>query len=183
MDVTDAQENIVCRGSCFKPKSLGQIRRNFLEDKVQVQRSPHQLWNVLDMEQWIPVLYLPFLMHPSFQLLQSLKACNKGGTILGNRATTFMHLSHCGNHTSSHIGDCGSGVFLTVQQGIVGIGWIPVTLHPRIKWGEDPASVKQQARYVVLRPNQTVYLPPGTIHFVFRKAGQHTLITGGEIIT
>ncbi|CAJ0549922.1 Ff.00g065170.m01.CDS01 [Fusarium sp. VM40] len=180
MDVTDAQGNIICRGSCFKPKSLGQIRRNFLEDKVQVQRS---LWNVLDMEQWVPVPYPPFLTHPNSQLLQSLKACNKGGTILSNRATTFMLLSHGGNHTSSHVDDCGSGVFLTVQQGIVGIGWIPVTWQKRIKWGEDPASVKQQARYVVLRPNQTIYLPPGTIHFVFRKAGQHTLITGGEIIT
>ncbi|EXL54338.1 hypothetical protein FOCG_05214 [Fusarium oxysporum f. sp. radicis-lycopersici 26381] len=44
-------------------------------------------------------------------------------------------------------------------------------------------SFKGQARYLVLHPGQTVNLPPGTIHYVFRKLSDPTLITGGEVLT
>ncbi|KAF5671399.1 hypothetical protein FDENT_10938 [Fusarium denticulatum] len=49
------------------------------------------------------------------------------------------------------------------------------------KVGTGPIS--GQARYLVLRPGQTVYMPPGTIHYVFRKLSDPTLITGGEVLT
>lgn len=35
--------------------------------------------------------------------------------------------------------------------------------------------------YLVLHPGQTVYMPPGIIHFVFRKENELTLETGGKV--
>ncbi|KAG5764332.1 hypothetical protein H9Q72_007582 [Fusarium xylarioides] len=43
--------------------------------------------------------------------------------------------------------------------------------------GQGPMSFKRQARYLVLHPGQTIYMPLGTIHHVFRKQSDPTLIT------
>ncbi|KAH7220486.1 uncharacterized protein BKA55DRAFT_546266 [Fusarium redolens] len=95
----------------------------------------------------------------------------------------FMLLSEGGNNTASHVDDFAPVIFITCHRGPVGIGWIPLTWQDRLKWEHDPTSVKRQARYLVLHPGQTVYMPPGTIHSVFRKHGVPILITGGEVLT
>ncbi len=37
-------------------------------------------------------------------------------------------------------------------------------------------------RYIILKPGQTVFFPPGTIHFVFQVRHHQTLALGGHII-
>ncbi|KAG5755663.1 hypothetical protein H9Q70_001731 [Fusarium xylarioides] len=48
--------------------------------------------------------------------------------------------------------------------------------------GQGPMSFKRQARYLVLHPGQTIYMPLGTIHHVFRKQSDPTLITDYKIL-
>ncbi|KAF5238846.1 hypothetical protein FANTH_10174 [Fusarium anthophilum] len=143
-------------------------------------------WNVLTMVQWVPVPYPPFLSTPNSDILyriDALEVTGAGPTVLSGRNIEFILLSEGGNHTASHVDDFAPGIFFTCHQGPVGIGWIPLSWHDRLKWEQDPLRFKGQARYLVLHPGQTVYMPPGTIHYVFRKLSDPTLITGGEVLT
>ncbi|KAF5553583.1 transcription factor jumonjihydroxylase [Fusarium phyllophilum] len=45
--------------------------------------------------------------------------------------------------------------------------------------GQGPMPPQRQARYLDLYPGQTIYMPPGTIHYVFRKQSDPNIITGG----
>jgi hypothetical protein len=114
---------------------------------------------------------------------RALKDTGAVPAVLSGRNIEFMLLSEGGNNTASHVDDFAPVIFFTCHRGPVGIGWIPLTWQDRLKWEHDPTSVKRQARYLVLHPGQTVYMPPGTIHYVFRKHGVPILITGGEVLT
>jgi hypothetical protein len=41
---------------------------------------------------------------------------------------------------------------------------------------------RQQWRYWILKPGQTIYFPSGTIHGVFRIQREQTLALGGHIL-
>ncbi|CEI39922.1 unnamed protein product [Fusarium venenatum] len=93
---------------------------------------------------------------------------------------------NCGNHTGMHVDTHGLATFITVQQGEIGFGWIAhETPQDRLDIHKDkiPDSLKRKARFIVLRPGETVYMPSGTIHFIFRRQAVPTMATGGHILT
>ncbi|KAG9494806.1 hypothetical protein J7337_013945 [Fusarium musae] len=91
----------------------------------------------------------------------------------GGRNLEFMLLSRGGNHIASHVDDFVPGPCRDRLD--------PAQLAGPAKVGTGPI-IKGQARQLVLHPGQTVYMPPGTIHYVFRKLSDPTLITGGEVL-
>ncbi|KAG8666773.1 hypothetical protein FPOAC1_011590 [Fusarium poae] len=85
-----------------------------------------------------------------------------------------------------HVDTHGLATFITVQQGEIGFGWIAhETPQDRLDIHKEdiPDSLKQKARYIILRPGETVYMPSGTIHFIFRRQAIPTMATGGHILT
>ncbi|KAF5004679.1 hypothetical protein FDECE_8844 [Fusarium decemcellulare] len=158
-------------------RTLEQVYRKFvLKDGLE-----GELWKLLDLENPVPTPTPPFLTSAKCQLLRRLRdEMNKG---LPPEMGSFILLSEGGNHTISHVDSHGFGTFITAQEGRHGFGWVS---HPseqdRRMWREDPYSVKHLARYVVLRPGQTVFFPGNTIHFVFRALDEPTLATGGHIL-
>ncbi|KAF4496180.1 Transcription factor jumonji aspartyl beta-hydroxylase [Fusarium agapanthi] len=85
-------------------------------------------------------------------------------------ANAYHHVRQLGEHSLAHLvwyvlgNDCGQGTDSGPCDGHRG-------------WEQDPMSFKLQARYLVLHPGHTVYMAPGTIHYVFRKHSDPTLIT------
>ncbi|GAB7362125.1 hypothetical protein MBLNU230_g2152t1 [Neophaeotheca triangularis] len=84
-------------------------------------------------------------------------------------------------HQDSH----GYSTYITVNEGLVGFGWLSnPTEHERAEWADDPAGfVGGRWRFVIVKPGQTVYFPAGTVHFVFRMpSGGNTLSFGGHVL-
>ncbi|KAJ3532383.1 hypothetical protein NM208_g8462 [Fusarium decemcellulare] len=158
-------------------RTLEQVYRKF----VLKDGREGELWKLLDLENPVPTPTPPFLTSAKCQLLRRLRdEMSKG---LPPEIGSFILLSEGGNHTISHVDSHGFGTFITAQEGRHGFGWVS---HPseqdRRMWREDPYSVRHLARYIVLRPGQTVFFPGNTIHFVFRALNEPTLATGGHIL-
>ena len=75
---------------------------------------------------------------------------------------------------------------LTAQEERIGVGWMSHPTDQELRtWIADPvSSTGGKLRYVVLIPGQTVFIPSGVVHFVFRLTGQNrrTLGLGGHIL-
>lgn len=168
------------RKSSFFRKTLQQIQNKLIKGTPKNDDK----WNVLNMVQSVPVPYPPFLNTPNCDILHRIDALGLTEalpkTVLSGRNIEFMLLSEGGNHTASHVDDFTPGIFSTCHQGPVGIGWITLNW---LKWKHDEMRFKGQPRYMVLHPGQTVYMAPGTIHYVFRKLGDPTTIAGSEELT
>ena len=94
-------------------------------------------------------------------------------------------LAEAGALTETHQDSHGYSTYITVNQGMVGFGWLSYpSTEEREQWTEDPESIPgDRYRYVVLKPGQTVYFPAGTVHFVFRlPSAGHTLAFGGHVL-
>ncbi|CAG7565204.1 unnamed protein product [Fusarium equiseti] len=155
------------------------IKRKFTEGFA-----PYERWNVLDIRNDIPVPRPEFLREKNSLLLHEFRKLDE--RLVRARTLDFMLLSEGGNHTLMHVDPFGLATFITVQQGEVGFGWIVnatmqdyLDIHKTVV----PNSLKEKARYMILRPGQTVFMPSGTIHFVFRKNDTSTLATGGHVLT
>ncbi|RGP74096.1 lysine-specific demethylase 2b [Fusarium sporotrichioides] len=148
-------------GPLTRRKTIQEVTQKILHGYPSDQR-----WNILDLKNTADV------PHPEF---------------LSPRNCSLLHcFPPCGNHTPAHVDSHGLATFITVQQGELGFGWIAhETPQDRLDIHKDPIpdSVKRKARYMVLRPGQTVYMPSGTIHFIFRRQAIPTMATGGHILT
>ncbi|KAJ4129185.1 hypothetical protein NW768_007720 [Fusarium equiseti] len=169
------------------PTSLPPTRHCTLKDikrKFTEAFATHEQWNVLDIENDVPVPWPEFLHGRNCLLLNEFRQLDKG--LVRARTLDFMLLSEGGNHTPMHVDPFGLATFITVQQGEVGFGWIVNAKRQDyldIHKDTIPNSLKERARYMVLRPGQTVFMPSGTIHFIFRKNDTPTLATGGHALT
>ena len=169
------------------PTSRPPIRHCTLKDikrKFTKGLAPHERWNVLDIRNDVPVPRPKFLQGKNCLLLNEFRELDK--KLVRARTLDFMLLSEGGNHTPMHVDPFGLATFITVQQGEIGFGWIVdataqdyLDIHKTV----IPSALKEKARYMVLRPGQTVFMPPGTIHFIFRKSDTPTLATGGHVLT
>ena len=103
-------------------------------------------------------------------------------------------LSQGGHHTPPHCDAFGFDTWITVQEGMVGFGWLS-TAHStpesksevfgeRKNWAADPHHYASgpRWRFVILKPKQTVFFPSGTVHFVFRLKSQDSLSVGGHLL-
>jgi hypothetical protein len=171
---------------------LGDVYDAFAEDKA----SDDPL-NVLDLRNPLPRSILPhFLTGEDCQLLSRVRDTILEGAT-AERCTAqvtewnkwrddedWVLLAQGGAHTLTHQDSCGKATWLTVQEGLLGFGWISHPSREEIaSWSADPNGFKGgQLRYVVLRPGQTVYFEAGTIHFVFRLEQHQTLLVGGHVL-
>jgi hypothetical protein len=171
---------------------LGDVYDIFAENKA----SDDPL-NVLDLRNPLPRSILPhFLTGEDCQLLSRVRDTILEGAT-AERCTAqvtewnkwkddedWVLLAQGGAHTLTHQDSCGKATWLTVQEGLLGFGWISHPSREEIaSWSADPNGFTGgQLRYVVLRPGQTVYFEAGTIHFVFRLEQHQTLFLGGHVL-
>ncbi|PNP76830.1 hypothetical protein FNYG_09846 [Fusarium nygamai] len=117
----------ITRRSAFFQRTLQQIQKRLIKETPK----DDDKWNVLNMVQWVPVPYPPFLNTPNSDILHRIDALEVTGaapaTVLSGRNIEFMLLSRGGNHAASHVDDFAPGIFFTCHQGPVGIGWIPLS--------------------------------------------------------
>ncbi|KAF1366168.1 hypothetical protein EJ07DRAFT_92554 [Lizonia empirigonia] len=171
---------------------LGDLQTLFMQNSI----SDDPL-NVLDLRNPLPRSILPHLLTgEDCQLLSRVRDTVLEGTT-AERCTAsvaewnkwkddedWVLLAQGGALTLTHQDSCGKATWLTVQEGLLGFGWLSQPSEEEThSWSADPNKFTGgQLRYVVLRPGQTIYFEAGTIHFVFRLAQHQTLLLGGHVL-
>ena len=93
-------------------------------------------------------------------------------------------LAQAGALTLRHQDSHGFSTWFTAQEGRIGVGWMSRPTGQELRaWMADSVNYTK-LRYVVLIPGQTVFIPSGVVHFVFRLTGQNlqTSGLGGHIL-
>jgi hypothetical protein len=180
----------------FTPATIADVKLRFAEN-----RSRDNAWNVLDLDCPLPETYgicPKFLQTKDCDLLSQIK----GGAIRRGSARRavvdatclkqwrdverWILLAEPGAHTAPHQDSNGYGTFITVSEGEVGFGWLSRPTDQDLEdWSKDLSRFRGGSwRYVVLRPRQTVYFEPGTVHWVFRMTGdgRQTMAIGGHVL-
>lgn len=174
----------------FEFKTLAQVRDRFL-----TQRSTNDPWNLLDLQCPVPCALPSFLGGENCQLLLRIRdICLMGSNAQrveasGNDWNSWRNvlewglLSEGGNNTAPHVDSNGYSTWITVQEGQIGFGWMSRIREQEKAWISDPINYTGgEWRYVILSPGETVFLPSGTIHFVFRKREVQTFSLGGHVL-
>ncbi|KAK3290207.1 uncharacterized protein B0H64DRAFT_436431 [Chaetomium fimeti] len=93
-------------------------------------------------------------------------------------------LSQGGHHTAPHMDSHGYSTWITAQEGTIGFIWMSSpTKEEREAWMANPhCYTGGRWRYVLIRPGETVFFGPGTIHGVFREQNCQTLAFGGHVL-
>lgn len=176
----------------YEIKSLEQIRDRFLAGCPS-----HNPWNVLDLRSPLPSAILPkFLTGENCQLLPRIRdALLEGHSGERTKATRdewnewtdlleWVLMSEGGHNTAPHMDSHGWSTWITVQEGHFGFGWLArPTEKEQDAWMNDPLGYTGgKWRFAILKPGQTVFLPSGTVHFVFRLYQEQTLALGGHLL-
>lgn len=168
--------------------AIGQVKKRLLEGK-----SKGRPWNCLELATHVEDGLRPkFLSGEDSRLLTKLKL-EQAGDYAGRRSypqgykevEKWALLAEAGALTEPHQDSHGFSTYITVNEGNVGFGWLCMPSDEERKtWVKEPSDIpSDRYRYVVLKPGQTVYLPAGTVHFVFRLPnGGHTLAFGGHVL-
>lgn len=81
-------------------------------------------------------------------------------------------LAEPGCITYPHWDKFSTSTWISCLEGEIGFGWLAEpSEEEKMAWLEDVAKPKGRYAFKVLRPGDAVYMPPGTIHFVFRRPG------------
>ena len=177
----------------FDVRKLSEVRKRFLDQKPAADP-----WNILDLHSPLPSILPNFLVGENCQLLSQVRdtvlmegsaervAASPEDWNEWKNVLEWVLLSEGGNNTGPHVDSNGLSTWATEQEGSVGWAWMShPTKEEREKWMADPdSSTGGRWRYVVLRPDQSFYMPSGTIHFVFRKRQPQTqtFALGGHIL-
>ena len=180
------------RGESFSRRRLSVVKERFLSDDCT-----DDPWNLLDLPCPLPGTLPNFLMGENCQLLHRIRdQVLRGDTVDRTVASRedwnewkdvehWVLLAQAGALTLRHQDSHGFGTWITVQEGRVGLGWMSRPTDQELRaWMADPVNdTGGKLRYVVLVPGQTIFIPSGVVHFVFRLAGQNqqTLCLGGHI--
>ncbi|KAK2598210.1 hypothetical protein QQS21_005687 [Conoideocrella luteorostrata] len=176
----------------FEPRSIQQVYKRFLT--ADESDDP---WNILDLGCPLPSTVPDFLTGENCQLLAQIR-----NTILNRDSAErtvatreewaewrdierWALMSEGGHCTAPHMDSHGLATWITVQEGLFGFKWLSQpSQQQRNKWMEDPEQYNenQNWRYWVLKPGQTIFFPPGTIHGVFRIRKSQTFALGGHIL-
>ena len=150
-------------------------------------------WNCLELATHVEDGLRPsFLNNEDCRLLTKLKLPSSNDNVSRRsydpgwkEVEKWALLSQGGGLTEPHQDSHGYSTYITVNQGIMGFGWLAnPTPEERAAWNASPQNFTGgKWRYLVLRPGQTVYFPGGTLHFVFRlPAAGDTLAFGGHVL-
>jgi hypothetical protein len=95
-----------------------------------------------------------------------------------------LMLADAGALTLPHWDQWALGTWISAYEGEMGLAWLS---HPRAgvrdAWQRDTARTAGTWLYRVLCPGDSVYLPPGTVHLVFRKPrGCQTMGMAGNML-
>ena len=175
----------------FLVRTIGEVRDRFLR-----QEDPSDPWNILDLQCPVQSILPNFLTGENCELLLHVR----NTVLMGNCAERvaappqkwnefkdvreWALLSEGGHHTAPHMDSHGYGTFITLQEGKIGFGWMSYpTEEEEAAWKAKPNSYTGgKWRYIILKPGQTVFFGPGTIHFVFRVRNCQTLAFGGHVL-
>lgn len=93
-------------------------------------------------------------------------------------------LSEGGNNTGPHMDAYGFSTWITMQQGEAGFGWLSLpSQEEENAWKGNTTGYKDgKWRFITLRQGETIILPAGTVHFVFRTNNSRTFAIGGHFI-
>lgn len=169
--------------------TVAQLKKRFREPDPNANAP----WNCLELATHVDDGLRPaFLNNEESRLLTKLKLPNTKDSASRRHyepgwkeVEKWALLAQAGALTEPHQDSHGYNTYITVNQGIIGFGWLSnPTAEERRAWCQNPMTfVRGEWRYKVLRPGQTVYFPSGTVHFVFRlKAAGDTLAFGGHVL-
>ncbi|KAF4954205.1 hypothetical protein FGADI_5418 [Fusarium gaditjirri] len=175
----------------YQTKSLRHIRDRFIPNEPT-----DDPWNLLNFANPLPPSVLPrFLTGPNCQLIQRVRehvlsrnsaereTASAEDVGKWQAVTDWALMSQGGHNTGPHTDSHGMGTWITVQGGGLGFGYIlPDRDFDWDAWRNDRSYHAGRNRYIILEPQQTVYFPPGTIHFVFRSPNVQTLAIGGHVL-
>ncbi|KAK4463628.1 ATP synthase subunit alpha [Cladorrhinum samala] len=175
----------------FEVRELSKVREEFLAQK----RTSDPL-NVLDLQSPITSILPSFLTGENCELLlhvrnRVLMAGSAERVVASTQQWSewkdvdkWALLSQGGHHTAPHMDSHGYSTWITAQEGIIGFVWMSSpTKQEREAWMANPhCYTGGRWRYVLLRPGETVFFGPGTIHSVFRERDRQTLAFGGHVL-
>jgi hypothetical protein len=175
----------------FKVRELREVRDRFLD-----QKNTNDPWNILDLQSPVQSTLPNFLTGENSELLLHVR-----NTVLmqgsAERVTAspqrwnelkdvreWALLSQGSHHTAPHMDSHGYATWITAQEGSIGFGWMSCpTEGERQAWMAEPHRYTGgRWRYIILKPGQTIFFGPGTIHFVFRVRDCQTLAFGGHVL-
>ncbi|KAK5166284.1 uncharacterized protein LTR77_008545 [Saxophila tyrrhenica] len=168
--------------------TMKQLKNRFAQ--TTKQQTP---WNCLELAAHIEDGLRPaFLNNEDCRLLTKVKVpseedqVKRRGLAPGwKEVEKWALLAQAGSLTEPHQDSHGYSTYITVNQGIMGFGWLANPSEAQRKdWRTNPYAFKDgDWRYKILRPGQTVYFPNGTVHFVFRlNSAGDTLAFGGHVL-
>jgi len=155
--------------------------------------------NLLDMQSTVDPGTPSFLGGENCSLLRHMRRVALGGGS-ANRMSgsvsalagwkdieSWLLIAQAGALTLPHQDPHGLDTWLRVLQGEVGVGWLADPTEQAMEsFYEDPNALAdcQDYRFVILRPGQVMFLPGGTVHFVFRRSAPaaDTCMHGGHIL-
>lgn len=174
-------------------KTFQEVQEHFLGE-AHLQGKTCETWTLLDVRSPLPSLLPSFLMGENPRLLHS--ACDyilAGDTIERARAPRrkwnewknvleWLLLS-AGYNTGPHRD--GFATWIIVQEGEYGFGWLSNPTDQELdEWMANPNQwVGGQWRDRVIGPGQAIVIPPGLVHYVFRRDGYQTAAIGGHFLS
>lgn len=91
-------------------------------------------------------------------------------------------MAEAGALTQPHFDTFGFGTLITCYEGEIGFAWLNATETERMA-RQDGIKPSDRWRFKIMRPGNTVYMPPGTRHLVFRLLeGKQTLATAVRVL-
>ncbi len=182
------QDPLMKTAPCVKDVTIKQLKHRF------EQTTKHTYpWNCLELAAHFEDGLRPaFLNNEDCRLLTKLKvpaagdqvSC-RGFEVGWKEIEKWALLAQAGSLTEPHQDSHAYSTYITVQQGIMGFGWLSNPTAAQHKaWLKEPyAFTNGSWRYRLVRAGETVYFPNGTVHFVFRlySAGD-TLAFGGHVL-
>ncbi|KAK3713930.1 hypothetical protein LTR37_008180 [Vermiconidia calcicola] len=175
------------RNNSVREVTIKQLKERFAKGEPKVP------WNCLELATHEEDGLRPaFLSNEDCRLLTKLKhpsnddqASRRGYEPGWKEVEKWALIAQGGALTEPHQDSHGYNTYITVNQGIMGFGWLArPTVAERKEWLKNPSNFKGgRWRYAVLRPGHTVYFPSGTVHFVFRlRSAGDTLAFGGHVL-
>jgi len=186
--VQDPGARVVRGGPHVRAVTVGQVKERFANAAIT-----DKPWNLLELATHREDGLRPaFLNSEDCCLLSKVKipgkqdsASRRGYQPGWKEVEKWALVAQAGALTEPHQDSHGYSTYITVNQGVVGFGWLShPTADERSEWRLAPFTFDGgRWRYVVLHPGMTVFFPAGTIHFVFRLPSLgNTLAFGGHIL-
>lgn len=160
----------------YEKRTIREVTDKFLTDGT-----PKDPWNLLDFRCRFQNVHPKFLESYNCQLLHfiqdgslKIKSAQRdaASTVEVWQYKNFekgMLIGQRGANSDFHIDSNGWGTWITVQQGKFGFLFMAnFSKEEREAWRKDREYNNGKVRYVVLRPKQTIWFPPGTVHAVVR---------------